>query len=99
MSAPACPTGDEVEAAIKSARKLLTKQAPYSRVELLAFMALGEAYPAAPKSMIAVQLGLEPDWDFADAVASAEAAKWFDEDLVNVIVGQLVASLYGEGRE
>jgi len=78
-----------------AARRLLRKNAPFSRVEVVAFMALTEAFPEAPREDIAKQIGLDPNWDPRSAIAAAEKAPWFGEDLVNNIVGALVAPFYG----
>lgn len=96
MSAPREPSANDAVQAVATARRVLPAASPQSRVELVAFAALAEAFPGAQRSAIAELLGLEPSWEPQSSLDRAQRQAWWREDLINEVVGVLVAPFYGE---
>ena len=95
MSVPVEPTANDCAQAVAEARRLFKRGTPYSRIELIALAALLEAFPAATRSSVMQLVGIDEVWDPAEELKLISKERWWREDLVNEIVGVLVAPYYG----
>lgn len=104
------PTADQIALAVVTACRLTGDAGPVQvvtgaggpRARALAFAALREAFPEAVKKRLALKVGYR-DSARSDvgvmacaALANCRIASWWRDELVDEVVGAIVAANYGE---
>ncbi|MRX32831.1 hypothetical protein [Aminobacter sp. MDW-2] len=100
------PTAEQIATAIVLAARqfgddpmAVARGEPFHRSRHMAVVALMEVFPDAPKRGLARCCGYGAPKGLASSLKYARSQPWWSDDLIDEVVGALVADQYGEQSE